>query len=45
MNIRPRAPADRPAVQAFLAERNHTRAARLGALVDPLHHPALLAED
>jgi len=45
MNIRPRQPADRPAVQAFLTEHHHTRVARLGVLVDPLDHPALLAED
>jgi GNAT superfamily N-acetyltransferase len=45
MTIRPRELADRPAVEAFLAERHHTRVARLGALVDPLDHPALIAED
>jgi GNAT superfamily N-acetyltransferase len=45
MKVRPRQPADLPAVQAFLAEHHHTRVARLGALVDPLDHPALLAED
>ncbi len=45
MTIRPREYADRPAVEAFLAERHHTRVARLGALVDPLDHPAFVAED
>src|SRR6266545_6415910 len=45
MNIRPRQPADLPAVHAFLAEHHSTRVARLGVLVDPLDHPALLAED
>jgi GNAT superfamily N-acetyltransferase len=45
MKVRPRQPADLPAVQAFLAEHHHTRVARLGALVDPFDHPSLLAED
>lgn len=45
MNIRPAMPADRPIVRAFLTERHHRRVARLSVLVDPLDHPALLAED
>jgi GNAT superfamily N-acetyltransferase len=45
MKVRPRQPADIPAVRAFLAEHHHARVARLGALVDPFDHPALLAED
>ncbi len=45
MIVRPRKAADRRAVQAFLAERNSLRVARLGVLVDALDHPALLAED
>src|SRR5687767_8122580 len=45
MRVRPREPADRPAVEAFLAGRHHARVARLGELADPLAHPALVAED
>jgi GNAT superfamily N-acetyltransferase len=44
MQIRSRHAADRPAVHAFLAQHHHARAARRGELVDPLDHPALLAE-
>ena len=45
MTIRPGQRGDRPAVQAFLAEHHSIPVARLGTLVDPLDHPALLAED
>ena len=45
MRIRPRAPADETAVAAFLSTRGSRRVARLGELVDPLDHPALVAED
>ena len=44
MQIRARQAAHRAAVQAFLAQRHHARVARLGELVDPLDHPALIAE-
>jgi GNAT superfamily N-acetyltransferase len=44
MQIRSRQAADRPAVPAFLAQRGHARAARLGELVDPLDCPALISE-
>jgi GNAT superfamily N-acetyltransferase len=44
MQIRSRHAADRPAVHALLAQHHHARAARRGELVDPLDHPALLAE-
>lgn len=37
-------PADRRAVAAFLEERSSARVARLGQLIDPLEHPALVAE-
>jgi hypothetical protein len=45
MSLRHGTAADRPAVAAFLAERGSARVARRGELVDPLDHPALLAED
>ncbi len=45
MKVRPRELVDRPAVEAFLAERNSARVARLGELVDPLGYPALVAEE
>jgi GNAT superfamily N-acetyltransferase len=45
MNLRAGQAADRPAVAAFLAERGATHVARRNQLVDPLDHPALLAED
>ncbi|HEY7453581.1 MAG TPA: GNAT family N-acetyltransferase [Thermoleophilaceae bacterium] len=35
--------ADRARVEAFLSERGHRHAARLGSLEDPLAHPALIA--
>jgi GNAT superfamily N-acetyltransferase len=44
IRVRPREPADEPAVGAFLAERDSARVARLGRLERPLDHPALLAE-
>ncbi len=44
VKIRPREPADQAAAQAFLARHNSLRAARLGELVHPLDHPALVAE-
>jgi GNAT superfamily N-acetyltransferase len=44
VQIRARQAADRLAVQAFLTRRHHSRVARLGALVDPLDFPALIAE-
>ncbi len=45
MRIRPREQADENAVATFLAARGSRRVARRGELVDPLEHPALLAED
>jgi GNAT superfamily N-acetyltransferase len=44
MKVRPRQAADRPAALAFLARHNSVRVARLGELIEPLDHPALLAE-
>ena len=44
VKIRQREPADQAAAQAFLARHNSLRAARLGELVHPLDHPALVAE-
>jgi ribosomal protein S18 acetylase RimI-like enzyme len=41
--IRHRGPADEPAVAEFLREHNALRVARLGALLNALDHPALLA--
>ena len=38
-----RRPEDRPAVEAFLRDRNALRAARRGVLVDSLDHAAVLA--
>ena len=43
MKIRPREPADQAAAQAFLARHNSLRGARLGELLHPLDHPALVA--
>ena len=45
MKVRPREAADREAARTFLARHNSAPAARLGRLLDPLGHPALLAED
>jgi hypothetical protein len=44
VKIRPRESADQAAAQAFLARHGSLRAARLGELVHPLDHPALVAE-
>lgn len=44
MRVRPREAADQAAVQAFLARHNSARVARLGELLDPFDHPALVAE-
>jgi GNAT superfamily N-acetyltransferase len=44
MKVRPREDADRSAAMAFLARHNHSSAARLGELLEPLDYPALLAE-
>ena len=44
MTIREREAADRDVVERFLSERHSARVARLGELVDPLEHPALIAE-
>ena len=45
MQIRRRTHADDEAVAAFLRERHSLRVARLGALLHPLEHPALLTHD
>jgi hypothetical protein len=45
MNLRAGQATGRPAVGAFLAQRGAARVARRNQLVDPLDHPALLAED
>jgi GNAT superfamily N-acetyltransferase len=44
MQVRPRQEADREAVEQFLAARHSRRVARLGEMIDPLEHPALVAE-
>ena len=44
VTVRDATDADREMVAAQLAERNATRTARNGELVDPLEHPMLLAE-
>jgi len=44
MRVRPREPADRDAVDEFLTARHSQRVARLGELLHPLDHPALVAE-
>lgn len=44
VRVRPREAADQAAAQAFLARHDSLRAARLGELVHPLDHPALVAE-
>ena len=44
MKVRPREAADRVAAWTFLACHHSARVARLGELLDPLDHPALLAE-
>ena len=45
VRVRPREAADQAAARAFLDRHNSVRAARLGELVHPLDHPALVAED
>jgi len=44
VKVRPREAADQVAARAFLARHNSLRGARLGELVHPLDHPALVAE-
>jgi GNAT superfamily N-acetyltransferase len=44
VKVRPREAADQTAAQAFLVRHSSLRAARLGELVHPLDHPALVAE-
>jgi GNAT superfamily N-acetyltransferase len=44
MKVRPREAADRTAALAFLTRHNSARVARRGELLEPLDHPALLAE-
>ena len=44
MKVRPREAADQAAARTFLARHRSARVARLGELLDPLDHPALLAE-
>ena len=44
MKIRPREVVDQAAARAFLARHGSLRVARLGELVHPLDHPALVAE-
>ena len=44
MRVRERAERDREAVERFLGERHSARVARLGRLMRPLDHPALIAE-
>jgi GNAT superfamily N-acetyltransferase len=43
--VRDRTTADHAKAAAFLAANNALRVARLGALCEPLRHPALLAVD
>jgi GNAT superfamily N-acetyltransferase len=43
VQVRPRAPAEQTAAQAFLAQHHSARVARLGELVEPLQHPAFVA--
>jgi ribosomal protein S18 acetylase RimI-like enzyme len=42
--VRQATPADRKAVGEFLSARHSARVARRGELLDPLDHPAVLAE-
>jgi hypothetical protein len=44
VKVRPREAADQAAAQAFLARHDSARVARLGELVHPLDHQALVAE-
>ncbi|MGH3348890.1 MAG: GNAT family N-acetyltransferase [Nocardioides sp.] len=43
MELGPSRPEHRPALEAFLQDRNALRVARRGELVDALEHPAVLA--
>ena len=43
MNVRPREAADQAAAEEFLARHSSLRVARLGELIRPLDHPALVA--
>jgi GNAT superfamily N-acetyltransferase len=43
--VRAAEPPDGPRVEGFLEDHGSTRVARMGELVDPREHPALLAED
>lgn len=45
MRVRRREPVDRPAIESFLARWHSLRVARLGAVEQPLEHPALIAEE
>jgi ribosomal protein S18 acetylase RimI-like enzyme len=45
MRVRHSEAADRPAVEPFLARWHSARVARRGALVRPIEHPSLIAED
>jgi GNAT superfamily N-acetyltransferase len=45
MLVRAAGPDDRELLNAFLADQGSTRVARLGALVNALEHPALIAEE
>lgn len=44
LGIRHAEPADRPALEPFLARWHSLRVARRGVVEEPLEHPALLAE-
>jgi hypothetical protein len=44
VHVRARAPADEPAVRAFLTAWHSLRVARAGEVLHPLEHPALVAE-
>jgi ribosomal protein S18 acetylase RimI-like enzyme len=45
MKVRRKEPADRHVLLAFYDDHASARVARLGELVHPIEHPALLAED
>ena len=45
ISVRAREPADEEQVAAFLRAHHSERVARLGEVVRPLDHPALIAED
>ncbi len=44
MKVRPREAAEQSAARAFLAQHDSVRVARRGQLIDPLDHPAFVAE-